>query len=76
MGPNRDIGTMSTIASTRPNQARPLRTGEVAAALGISQQTVRRLIESGQLPGAFRVGHQYRVPAETVERIRSTPIPP
>lgn len=30
--------------------------------LGVSESTVRRLVERGKFPGAFRVGRQIRIP--------------
>jgi excisionase family DNA binding protein len=41
---------------------------EVAERLGVSKHTIIRLIESGQLSG-FRVGHQYRIRKESIERL-------
>ena len=40
---------------------------EVAARLRVSNMTVYRLVQSGQLP-AIRVGRSYRIRAEDVDR--------
>jgi excisionase family DNA binding protein len=40
---------------------------EVAAQLRVSNMTVYRLVQSGQLP-AVRVGRSYRIRAEDVDR--------
>lgn len=41
---------------------------EVIDALGVSRQTVKTLIDSGELP-AIKVGQQYRFKAEAVEAL-------
>jgi excisionase family DNA binding protein len=41
--------------------------GEVAAALRVSNMTVYRLINAGELP-AVRIGRSFRLPAADVDR--------
>jgi excisionase family DNA binding protein len=41
---------------------------EAARLLGVSDDTIRRMIKSGQLP-AFKVRSQWRIRKEEVERI-------
>jgi excisionase family DNA binding protein len=52
-----------------PNEARSrfVTVGEVAAALRVSNMTVYRLVQSGQLP-AVRVGRSYRIREDDVDR--------
>ncbi len=45
-------------------------TPAVARLLGLSGPTVRRLAESGTLPGAFRFGRVYRFKRESVEAFK------
>jgi excisionase family DNA binding protein len=52
---------------------RLLTAGEVAAQLRVSTMTVYRLIRRGELP-AVRVGRNYRVRAEELERYLSEQI--
>lgn len=40
---------------------RPLTVDEVAGLLRVSTKTVYRRARLGQLPGAFKVGHQWRI---------------
>lgn len=44
---------------------------EVAEFFGVSEKTVRRLIETGQL-GAHRLGRQWRIAPEEIERFLAT----
>lgn len=56
------LNDMNETNQTQHPQEEPamLSTGAVARRLGVSKQTVRRLIEEGQLP-ALRVSKHYRV---------------
>lgn len=49
-----------------------LTTGQVAQKLGVSLETVRRLIDRQYFPGAFRLGRHghWRIPAADVEAVR------
>ena len=49
--------------------AEPLTKVEVAARLAVTESAVQRMIQNGRLPGAFRRGHRWYVPAETVARV-------
>jgi hypothetical protein len=60
---------------SRPKAERPaLKVGQVAARWGIGVDRVRELVETGQLPGAFRVpasgkyGSAIRIPLAAVEQ--------
>ena len=48
-------------------ERRTLSVEQVAARLNISTKTVRRMIERGALPGAFRVGRNIRCDSEVLE---------
>jgi excisionase family DNA binding protein len=52
-----------------PNESRSrfVTVGEVAALLRVSNMTVYRLVQAGQL-AAFRVGRSYRIREEDVDR--------
>jgi excisionase family DNA binding protein len=52
-----------------PNESRSrfVTVGEVAALLRVSNMTVYRLVQAGQLP-AVRVGRSYRIREEDVDR--------
>jgi excisionase family DNA binding protein len=52
-------------------RARMMSIREVAEFFGVSQKTVRRWIESGQL-GAHRLGRQWRIAIEEIERFLAT----
>lgn len=57
---------MSTKEKTAPFEGRAyVSTAEAGEYLGITGQTVRRLIDSGELPGR-RVGHLWRVPVSAL----------
>jgi excisionase family DNA binding protein len=43
---------------------------EFAALTGVSKETVWRNVRKGNIPG-FRVGKQWRISRETVERVRN-----
>jgi len=45
-----------------------LSVADVSVALGLSVQTIRRLIHAGQLP-SVRIGGQYRVPVAAIEAL-------
>lgn len=45
-----------------------LNAGEAAAYLGLSRNTVARLVRRGELPGQ-RIGKQYFIPRDALERI-------
>lgn len=51
----------------QPNESRFVTVAEVAAQLRVSNMTVYRLIQSGQLPST-RVGRSYRIREEDVAR--------
>ena len=53
--------------SPNDSRSRFVTVGEVAAALRVSNMTVYRLVQSGQLP-AVRVGRSYRIREEDVDR--------
>ena len=62
--------------STNVKQRPLLRVRQVARTLAVSERTVRRLIDTGQLP-ALKVGGQLRVDAGELETwIYSSPKPP
>ena len=44
--------------------------GEFAALVCVHPDTVRRLARAGRLPGAYKVGSQWRIAREAVERLR------
>lgn len=52
------------------NRSRFVTVGEVAALLRVSNMTVYRLVQSGQLP-AVRVGRSYRIREDDVDRYLS-----
>jgi excisionase family DNA binding protein len=43
---------------------------EAGALLGVSSKTALRLMQRGEIKGAYRVGRQYRVPQAEVEAYR------
>ena len=52
----------------------PLLTVEEAAALArVHHNTLRKLLNAGQIAGAFRVGRQWRVPADFCARFPVEP---
>ena len=61
---------MITLTSVEYSKARFYTVAEVARALRVSNMTVYRLINSGQLP-AVRVGKSYRLREEDVSRYLS-----
>lgn len=46
---------------------------EVAEILGLSEQTIRKLIHDGKL-GALRLGRTYRIPYDSLIELRSNNI--
>lgn len=53
---------------TEHSQDEPvLKVKEVAKRLRISQATVLRLIETGEIRGAWRIGNQWRIPQSSLE---------
>lgn len=44
---------------------------EVAEILGLSEQTIRKLIHEGNLK-AMRLGRMYRIPFESLMKLRTT----
>ena len=56
-----------------PKQQPLLSVQQVATELQISGQTVRRLIEAGDI-AAVRIGRQYRVEPSEVARFRCAPV--
>jgi len=57
------------VLRVQPDESRSgfVTVAEVAAQLRVSNMTVYRLVQSGQLP-AVRVGRSYRIRAEDVDR--------
>jgi len=53
--------------STIESRSQFVTVAEVAASLRVSNMTVYRLVQSGQLP-AVRVGRSYRIRAEDVDQ--------
>ncbi|HLI01723.1 MAG TPA: helix-turn-helix domain-containing protein [Acidimicrobiales bacterium] len=53
--------------SSNESRSRFVTVAEVAAALRVSNMTVYRLVQSGQLP-AVRVGRSYRIREEDLDR--------
>ena len=43
---------------------------DVARLAGVHTATVRRLARAGRLPGAYRIGRQWRFAREAIERLR------
>ena len=43
---------------------------QVAHLMGVHPATVRRLARAGKLPGAYKVGRQWRFARETIEELR------
>jgi len=43
---------------------------DVAQLMGLHPATVRRLARAGRLPGAYRVGRQWRFAREAIEKLR------
>ena len=48
---------------------------EVAEYYDVSPETIRRMCRDGQIPGAIRVGRQWRIPREYLQRNRNIPKP-
>lgn len=48
------------LPSGLPNDVRLLNTSEVAALMGVSPKTIRRLLDAGKLPQMVRVGRLIR----------------
>lgn len=44
---------------------------EAAARFRVHPRTVRRLCNRGELPGAFRVGRQWRIPSAAADALTS-----
>lgn len=63
--PRRTLGIMGD-TSTNSAYATP---AEVAERFSISRVTVYRMCDRGELAGAIRVGGQWRIPRETLDRI-------
>ncbi|MHB1928899.1 MAG: helix-turn-helix domain-containing protein [Acidimicrobiales bacterium] len=59
--------------TVQPDQSRSqfVTVNEVASMLRVSNMTVYRLVQSGQLP-AVRVGRSYRIREEDVDRLLGT----
>lgn len=43
---------------------------DVAELMGVHPATIRRLARAGRLPGAYRVGRQWRFAREAIEKLR------
>lgn len=43
---------------------------EVAELLGLSSQTIRKLVKEGRIK-AIRLGHAYRIPMESIENLKN-----
>lgn len=54
-----------------------LSTGQVAARLGWDERTIRRRCESGDIPGATRIGDDghWRIPGEWLDGVLGTKKP-
>ncbi len=52
-------------------QAQWLTAAEFCALARIDRKTTGNLLNSGGLPGAVRVGRQWRIPADVLDRIAS-----
>jgi excisionase family DNA binding protein len=61
---------MSQVAD-RSRRSRMMSIRELAEFFGVSEKTVRRWIESGQLE-AHRLGRQWRIAPEEIERFLAT----
>src|SRR5262245_20632500 len=76
-GPRKPAGRALRAVKPR-EESRALSTGEAAAALGVTERTVRRAIARGEL-AAVRRGGAYRIPSQEVARfaaqleLRATP---
>lgn len=46
-----------------------LTTEEIAQALRVPEGRIRRLCRNGEIPGAFKVGKSWRVPADVFDRM-------
>ncbi|MGH9077561.1 MAG: helix-turn-helix domain-containing protein [Acidimicrobiales bacterium] len=57
----------SVLVHPNDNRSRFVTVGEVAAALRVSNMTVYRLVQAGQLP-AVRVGRSYRIREDDLDR--------
>ena len=44
---------------------------EVAREIRVDEATVRRMCKRGELVGAFRAGRQWRIPAESLEKLKN-----
>lgn len=40
---------------------------EFASRVGVSQRTIQRLCEAGEVEGALRVGQQFRIPVSAID---------
>ncbi len=43
---------------------------DVAALTAVHPETLRRLARAGRLPGAYKIGRQWRIAAEALARVR------
>ena len=51
--------------------AKDMKLQDIAAITGVSEVTLRRLAAKGELPGAYRMGHQWIVNRSEFERHRN-----
>lgn len=57
--------------SPRPQQPAYLTPSQAAGRLGVSVGSVRAWVRQGRMRGAVHLGGRWRIPAETVERVRT-----
>ncbi len=43
---------------------------DVATLMAVHPETLRRLARAGRLPGAYKIGRQWRIAAEALARVR------
>ena len=60
---------MESISSIHEHRSVGLTIGQVAAMLGVSTDTARRLTDAGAFPNAYRVSKHRRVPKSDVDAL-------
>jgi excisionase family DNA binding protein len=58
---------MGSTVANRPGSGRPLKSSEAAAALGVSERTLRRYARDGRIRYHRLPGGHYRIPEEAIE---------
>lgn len=48
-----------------------LKSDEVAEALRVPETRIRKLCREGRMPGAFRIGKSWRIPADVFEQLQA-----